>query len=61
MTPHGETFDFGGITAEAVRTLRRGVPALEAGGLAGLIHGIAGLPPAWLAALQDAERVMVLS
>lgn len=31
MTPHGETFDYGGITAEAMRSLRRGVPALEAG------------------------------
>ncbi|MFZ1730817.1 MAG: ADP-ribosylglycohydrolase family protein [Bacteroidota bacterium] len=32
MTPHGETFDYGITTAEALRALRRGVSPLESGG-----------------------------
>ncbi len=38
-----------------------GTTACVAGGLAGLMYGIAGLPPAWLAALQDAERVVEIA
>jgi ADP-ribosyl-[dinitrogen reductase] hydrolase len=33
-TPHGEVFDVGGTTSEAIANLRNGVPAAQAGGTA---------------------------
>lgn len=62
MTPHGETFDFGGITAEAMRALRRGVPALEAGGAGEMDNGNGSLmrilPVALLYAALPPEELL---
>jgi ADP-ribosylglycohydrolase len=64
MTPHGETFDFGSTTAEAMRALRRGMSAAEAGGTAETDNGNGSLMRIlpvgmWAIALQerDVQRI----
>jgi len=66
MTPHGETFDYGSITAEAMRALRRGVPAAEAGGAGEMDNGNGSLMRIlpvgmWAIALQERDVLRISS
>jgi ADP-ribosylglycohydrolase len=61
-TPDGDgAFDIGGATAAALSRLRAVIPAIVAGGLAGLRWGLderkGGIPGEWLAALRGRDLI----